>query len=447
MSDWSHLPDEVMDRVGMYMSNTDVGRSRLACKSWAASVTSGAKEVTVRGPAPRAVGRMFSRLESLIWDDASHTALAESILEGLLSFNIVCSNPARVIGEIGGVFRCLQSLEISPYVQDEVRDISTIARISSLTRLNLSHNDISDANGLEALGSLTELDLSHNSCLNNAGVSAFARMSALKMIRLHHTRVPIACPHLGHATFLHLGAKWHGDMWGHTVENVDEDESSLVRPSLTELFVVKAMFRGDGFFKTCPNLVSIKFRDDCGLDHDAKRGVCDMTSLTRLNLTGCNLESEEIPGTWKFWSEDDISMLPRRITHLSVMGAPLKGIRHLEALIFLELVHVEHDLPYDMNSSLEGLEELPSLQLLALEEWRDPEGIKRAARRTGLKVLAIKYPDGAVDASVLEVLANTAWPKSFIVDSSTISWDAYMLAIYPDLLTTPCPWVIRKSTV
>jgi hypothetical protein len=306
-------------------------------------------------------------------------------------------NPGRVIADVGGVFRRLDSLTLgnfykgTPFKIDDC-GLATVARIATLTRLDVNFNLVTDANCLEALTRLTRLDLSGNYLRDDDSVAAFGRMTALTVLKLCYTSVGASCPHLVHVQELMAGSADDGC-----------ERPVVHMPKLTWLSIDDAEIEGASFFEARPNLKHLALTGSHA-DDAAKRSVCRLTSLVHLDIRN---ETED-------WSDADIARLPRRITSLMVTGFPLTGLEQLTTLTFLELE--ENGETRDMR--LEGIAEgLPSLKRLVLQRWSNRRGIARAARMTSLEYLMLERPRSTVleDRRLLDILAGAAHLKGLLM--------------------------------
>jgi hypothetical protein len=396
---WNSLPDCFLERLGTALSayenrygrTSDVASARLACKAWAAAVTSGKRRMLLVGPGPRDWGnRLFSRvddpdsdadsgadsganrlgsIESLHWCKApSGPAFADAPLAGLVSYTSTSPNTEDNLVTMAAMCRRLASLQIygrSQFIRNE--SLAVIATISTLTRLQISSALITDVSALDSLVTLGELYLC--SCEHlETGVEALGRMTALTTIDLSGTKVPPSdLVHLVNATslsYLNVG------------DTVSAQFSDFCLPRLASLKLARVDVTGESHI---PSLTSLSLRT-CTTSPATKESLGRMTTLTRLEVR----DSHD-------FEDAGLLLMPLSITDLVVPNFQLLGIRRLTNLVSLDVMKNRNRMnPWRLSHIANNMP--PGLRFLTLSYWTADEwdeAIEAALTLPGLTSLSI----------------------------------------------------------
>lgn len=247
VSNWNDVPDEIMEKVGGFIvRRQDLAHPRLVCKYWARYLPLGAIRLTdasVRGTGPSGWGsRLLCNIKSLAWEDPSSDAFGDAppahlkslkfrssdnypllndavfsyIIPNLESLDTSFNNlPVGVIHKFSVIYPRLETMDIS---WCKIYSLANVSKISSLTSLKASGNNLNDAGvqRLCRLPSLTILDISENNNftmefnvsnlpegltfldlssnpITDAGVRALDRMLRLRTLNLMFTYVTKDC--------------------------------------------------------------------------------------------------------------------------------------------------------------------------------------------------------------------------------------------------------------
>jgi hypothetical protein len=375
-SSWGALPDEVVTALCANLdASADFAAARLACKSWAGSVTRAVNTLAAKGEMPRrkpsgrpewSLLRNLSSVESLAWEigpeepDRKYDVTPLVYLTALKSLSITLENDLR----LAFVFRVpmqevvagletltnITSLSLHSYhMQTLPRGLFQLTQLESLALPACKY--VYSLKGLERLPRLTSLDLSE--C--NADLTTLP--PTIRSLRFHDT------------------IDWDGGVQLHNIP-------SGVATSLTSLVITDSyVFDDTGFIDfltlaTMTSLETLVMTDCIGF---GRREVVALACLQRLRT----LDLSATRGSRLFINDDENADIGCLAGLASLTSLKLNGVNFVW-------------LPKDLGAmcGLSGLTGLTSLEVTGLcDDNDDSVEVVEARRSDARAVLSAALPN------------------------------------------------------
>jgi Leucine-rich repeat (LRR) protein len=314
-SNWSSLPDGVLDNIGRLILNPDMGLCRLVCKTWIVPLTKSFKKTFIRVTGTRCPtewgSRLLPNIEHLVWESppSNPVLFRYAPMDNIASLEIVFDgnlDPEKK-DVMYTLFGCnapllqtldLEGLEIVP------QGIS-IFQAPCLSILNVANCKIKDKDMFEicSIKSLTDLNIMCN-CFSDNGMLMLSGIDNLLKLDISMNAITDSCLSALPDTLKELDISSCDLMKFEAL--LKNDMRHMTR--LKTLHMNNSGSLSEEFLEFVPKCIKELYLVDCGYICFPDP-VLSFTSLTELSLINCGCIFDT-----------DIANLPKSIVHLNISG-------------------------------------------------------------------------------------------------------------------------------